>query len=138
MGAFDGIESVTSTSGGEWIVPGNHVFRVNALKMPQNLRAGDCFIGELTVVESDTMREGASVSWVRNITKHREMALTDIKQFLAAVAHINEEEVDQDGANEAVSEDQPLAGRLVKCEAYNRQTQSGNDFTRTSWSCTEE
>lgn len=136
MGMFDGIEKVSSTQGGAWLEPGQHLFKITALKQPDNLRAGNCFIAELEVVETtnEGYNLGQSVSWIRNVTKHKEMALADIKAFLAAVAGCDENEIDREGADAAVSDDQPFAGHLVKCEAFNRQTQAGGTFTRTIWS----
>lgn len=136
MGMFDGIEKVSSTQGGAWLQPGQHLFKINALKQPPNLRAGLCFIAELEVVESSNpdYSPGQSVSWIRNVTKHKEMALADIKAFLAATAGIDEESVDSNGADEAVGPGQPFAGFLVRCEAFNRPTRDGGEFTRTLWS----
>lgn len=136
MGMFDGIEKVSSTSGGAWLLPGQHLFKINALKQPSNLRAGNCFIAELEVVESNNQEysPGQSVSWIRNVTKHKEMALADIKGFLAAVANCEEEQIDSAGATMAVSEQQPFAGHLIRCEAFNRPTRDGGEFTRTLWS----
>lgn len=135
MGMFDGIESVSSTQGGAWLQPGQHLFKILALKQPPNLRAGNCFIAELEVVETNNedYSQGQSVSWIRNVTKHKEMALADIKAFLAAVAGCQEEEIDSKGADAAVSDAQPFAGHLVKCEAFNRATKDGGTFTRTLW-----
>lgn len=135
MGMFDGIESVQSSQGGAWLLPGQHLLKINALKAPDNLRSGECFIGEFTVVETNNEKYsiGQSVSWIRNVTKHKEMAQADIKAFLAAVANIPEENVDSAGAQAAVSETQPFAGKLVRCEAFQRPTKSGGEFTRTIW-----
>lgn len=135
MGMFDGIDKVSSTQGGDYLKPGKHVLKIRALKQPPNLRSGDCFIAELEVVESsrEDYFPGKGVSWVCNVTKHKEMALGNIKAFLAAVAGIGEEDVDKNGANAAVSEDQPFAGHVVHCEAFNKPTKAGGDFTRTIW-----
>lgn len=135
MGMFDGIEKASSTPGGAYMQPGKHLFKINALKQPPNLRAGNCFIAELEVVHSTcvTYEVGLSVSWIRNVTKHKEMALGDIKGFLAAVARCAEEEIDAKGADAAVADDQPFAGQYIACEAFNKPTDEGGEFTRTIW-----
>ena len=135
MGMFDGIEQVSSTGGGAYLLAGQHLFKINALKMPPNLRAGSCFIAELEVKESTNpeYQTGQSVSWIRNITKHKEMALADVKAFLAAVAGCAEEDIDSRGADAAVEKSQPFAGFLVRCEAWQKPTKSGGEFTRTLW-----
>ena len=139
MGMFDGIEEVTSNQGGAWLKPGKHTFKIKALKQPEGLRAGNCFIAELEIVETscEEYHEGQAVSWIRNVTKHKEMALADIKAFLAAVAGCKEEDIDSKGANAAVSDSQPFAGHLIKCEAWNKPTTTGGEFTRTSWQSAE-
>ena len=136
MGMFDGIEEASTNQGGAYLLPGKHRLKIVALKTPEKLRSGDCFIAELEVVETscEEYAVGQSVSWVRNITKHKEMALADIKAFLAAAAGIEEDEVDSKGAKAATSESQPLAGKLVDCEAFNKSTQAARTFTRTLWS----
>lgn len=139
MGMFDGIDKVSSSSGGAWLLPGKHRFMINALKSPEGLRNGQCFIAELSIVTSTNAAyvEGQSVSWIRNVTKHREMALADIKGFLAAAANCDEATIGNAEAQEAVSEDQPFAGVTVDCEAFNRPTKSGGEFTRTLWTAVE-
>jgi len=137
MGLFDGIENASSSQGGQYIKPGQHVFEINALKMPPNLRNGACFIAELTVIASTGEHGvGDSVSWVRNISKHKEMALGDIKAFLAACVGCKEEDVDAAGAEAAVSEAQPMAGIKVACEAFDKPMQKDPTkmFTHTRWS----
>ncbi len=135
MGMFDGIEKASKSEGGAWLLPGQHLFEISALKQPEHLRNGNCFIAELKVVEStaEAYEVGQSVSWIRNVTKHKEMALGDIKAFLAAVAGIGEDEIDSAGANAAVGDDQPFAGKQVKCEAFNKPTKAGGEFTHTLW-----
>jgi len=139
MGMFDGIEKVSSNQGGAWLLPGQHLFKILALKQPENLRSGACFIAELEVVETTQpdYTKGQSVSWIRNVTKHKEMALADIKSFLATVAGCEEEEIDSAGAEMAVGPQQPFAGQLIRCEAFNRPTKDGGTFTRTIWSTPE-
>jgi hypothetical protein len=126
---------VSSTAGGAYLTSGQHLFRIHALKMPPNLRAGECFIAELEVIESTNpdYQKGQSVSWIRNITKHKEMALADVKAFLAAVAGCAEEDIDSRGADASVGPAQPFAGYLVRCEAWQKPTKAGGEFTRTLW-----
>ena len=136
MGMFDGIEQVTSNQGGMYLMAGQHLLKILALKQPPNLRAGNCFIAELEVVEStrEDYPVGSHVSWIRNVTKHKEMALADIKAFLAAVAGIDESDIDAAGADAAVGDAQPFAGSLIRCEAYDKPLKDGEGaFTRTIW-----
>lgn len=132
---FAGISEASSQPGGRWLLPGQHVFKISALKNPPNLRAGNCFIAELEVIEStcESYQPGDFVSWIRNITKHKEMALGDIKAFLAATAGCDEDSIDEAGAAAAVGVAQPFAGMFIRCEAFNKPTQAGGDFTRTLW-----
>jgi hypothetical protein len=102
------------------------------------LRSGITFIAELEVVQTNNeeWKEGDSCSWIRSITNHKEMALGDIKAFLAACANVKEEEVDNAGAEEAVGESQPFAGKLIACEAFDRPMKKDPTqmFTHTRWS----
>lgn len=142
MGMFDGIEKVTSTAGGKWVLPGDHLFKILALRQPPKLRSGDCFIGELEVVESNNpdYKVGDLVSYVRNITAQKEMALADVKAFLAAAAGIDEAKVDAEGAKAAVGEAQPFAGKLIRCYAFNKPQakDATKSFTHCRWSHVEQ
>lgn len=139
MSMFSGITEVSSSQGGQWVKPGKHHFKITALKSPPRLRAGQCFIAELKVISSTNpdYTEGQSVSWVRNITKHKEMALGDVKAFIAAALNIKEDQVNEEIADGVVAPDQPLKNYEVLCEAFNRPTKDGGEFTRTLWTYPE-
>lgn len=135
MSMFQGIEAVTSNGGGAYVQPGKHRFQVSALKQPPNLRTGNCFIAEMRVVESSCAdyAVGQAVSWISNITNGKEMALAEIKNFLAAVSGCSEDSITSAAADAAVGLDQPFAGALVDCDAYHKPTKKGGVFTRTRW-----
>ena len=139
MGMFDGIEAVSSSRGGVYLLPGQHRFRINALKSPPKLRAGQCFIAELSVVVSTNpaYEKGSTVSWICNITKSKypELTLADIKGFLAAAAACEESSITNEAAQAAVADNQPFEGVLVDCEAYDKPNkENSGSFTKTIWS----
>lgn len=141
MGMFDGIDAVSSSSGGAFIVPGKYRFRINALKCPDNLRAGQCFIAELDLVSSNVSEffEGQRISWIRKLGgEWAQLALADVKGFIAAAAKCEESQINNEVATRVVQDDQPLAGKLVDCEAYNKPKKNGEPFTRTRWSPVED
>jgi hypothetical protein len=142
MGMFDGIDKVSSTGGGARLVPGKHRFLINALKAPPGLRTGRCFIAELTVVSTTNpaLVEGQSVSWVRNRDgKFPELALGDIKGFIAAAANCDESTIGEAACDAAVTENQPFAGKMIDCDAFDKpfKSDSSKAFTKAIWSPVE-
>lgn len=135
---FDGIDAVSSNQAGAYVQPGKHRFKVNALKQtdPKTTRSGSNFIAELVVVSSTCpdYTEGQRVSWISNITKGQQMALAEIKGFLAAVSGCKEDSITAAAADAACGPSQPFAGALIDCDAFQKPTQKGGVFTRTLWS----
>ena len=76
------------------------------------------------------------VSWVVNLSRGK-LALSDIRAFVKAL--MGEEVAITSGTmDELTSADQPASGLLVRCDAINKKTEAGGDFTQTFWSVAEE
>ena len=116
---------------------------------------GKSFVVELETKEStspeavparDRLTPGQSCSWVINLSKAKypELAVGNIKQFLCA-CFPDTDPSDLDDPDRLVSvidrissEDNPLGGQEIDCEAWNKPTKEGKDFTRVKWSAVEE
>ena len=132
MGLFTGIEEATSTAGGNYIKPGRHLLSVVALRPKTSRKKKSLAIAEFEVAESTAHDKGELVSWVANLTDH-DAAIGNVKNLLAGIAECEEDEVDEEGADRAFSEENPFEGMQVVCEAFMIKTGKGNDFTKCIW-----
>ena len=135
MGMFKGIEDAQASAGNGYIKDGMHLFKVVECKGRADGYKGNSFIAVCEVIEStrEEYKPGIRRDFVRNITKQRAMALADIKAFLAGVLDMEPEEITEEICDEAVEEDSPVVGQLVKCNAATVDTDGGGKFTRLSW-----
>ena len=83
-----------------------------------------------------TILEGAKngvdrVAWVVNLTKN-DYGLRDIVAFVSALMG-EETAINRATMEQLEGPQQPAAGLIVDCEAYNKKTESGGDFTQVSW-----
>lgn len=134
MGIFGGISEADSYQSGNYVIPGIFYFEIDALKHVEGRRGEQFFIAEVRTLYTTTSERpvGGSQSWIANLTKH-DAALGNVKAFLAAAAKVPIEEVDEGGAEAAVSSENPFRGFLIKCEAIEITTKAGRPFTKCNW-----
>lgn len=148
MGFFSNIDKASSDgSGGTYFDEGQHDVLVNEIKtVTQKQGREDTFvIIDATIVESTSMKKGVIASQVINITgaKYPQLALDNYKNFLKAAytqAAIQEQvdapdDIDEDLAEYACSEDQPLAGIRLTVNCTEKPTKTGGRFTKHNWVC---
>ncbi|KKM13359.1 hypothetical protein LCGC14_1716990, partial [marine sediment metagenome] len=75
----------------------------------------------------------SSMTWMCNLTKH-DAAPGNVKAFLAALAGVDDTEIDVAGAEMAVSDQNPMQGMIIRLEASVIQTRAKTDFTLCRWS----
>lgn len=152
MGVFSGMKEAKATAGGNYLKPGNYTLQVQKCKMQASqVGSRKFFIVETKVFASqktDDKIEANGVdtepSWLVELPgKYPDLALGNIKAFLhAAYSSMaesagedapDEEDIDEDAADDAISEDNPLVGIFVTAKAFQKETQSGGVFTRVKW-----
>jgi hypothetical protein len=140
MGLFSKIGSAKSNSGGIYFLPGTYELECVACKTGKT-REGDkpFFVAEFTILSSSNPERpaGTSVSYMVMLDKYLETALGNVKQCLAALFAIPEEEVDEAGVEAAVGPENPAKGSKVKATASNIKTRAGKDFTKVNFSSLE-
>lgn len=153
MGMFAGMNSASSTQGGNYIRPGNYLYKINRVKVQESqVGSKSFFVAELEVLAADKTDDdvkpngvGENVSMIVEVPgKYPELSFGNIKAFLkAAYGTIAEasgedgptdEDIDEEMTEAATSEDNPLAGVFVYAKAFNKLTKQGKDFTRVDWS----
>ena len=118
----------------EYILDGNHILQVNALKVIDG-HNGDGFVAELLVYDSDNpeMKIDSLRGWIR-LKKTHKSALADVREFIATLSDCDEEEISEEAFPELVGEDQPLAGFYIGCYAFTTKNKSNDGtFTHTRW-----
>lgn len=150
--------------GGNFIRGGTYLLEVEKLIMEQK-RKGMCFIGELRVIESaDTAtslkgeeikanKVGERVGEVQNLDgKGADSAPGNIKAFVCALLGADPNATDEEELFEALQgteengehiagllePSQPMRGKLIRCEAFEKPTKAGNPFTVKNWSYVEQ
>lgn len=122
----------------DWL-PAMYVVEVKKLTAMVSRKKDDLFIFEAKILESDcpARKEGMTCSWVVNLAK--DSALGNIRGCLAALSGIEPsdelglEEIDDDVAELAVSDDQPFRGAMVGLECTMVKTKKNDDFTLHRW-----
>jgi len=152
MGSFSGLGKAKSTQGGLYLKPGNYLLQILAVKeQASQVGSRKFFIAEMKVIEAtktDPTIEpngvGTEPSWLVELPgKYPDLALGNIKNFLMAAYGFqaeaegeeapDEDDIDEDAADAAVTEDNPLMGVFVNAQAFQKKTKAGGDFTRINF-----
>lgn len=160
MGVFSNIKKAKATKGGDYIQPGNYLFEIQRVKLQDNQTDENTkwFVVEVKVLEAQQTNDevkpnavGTEPAWLVEVPKNADpeknqkaaMALGNVKAFLEsafgalAVASgetpPDEEDIDGDFADAAVSEDNPLAGTRITANAFYKKTKKNTNFTRVKW-----
>ncbi len=156
MGSFSGLGKAKSTQGGLYVRPGNYLFQVLAVKeQASQVGSRKFFIAELKVIEAQKTDKNiepngvdTEPAWLVELPgKYPELALGNIKNFLMAAYGYQaeaegedapgEDDIDEDAADAAVTEDNPLMGVFIRAEAFQKKTKAGGDFTRVNFETPE-
>jgi hypothetical protein len=147
MGMFKGLGQAKAQKGGNYFKDGQYEVEIQRVLARENKDGHDCFIVETKVVSSTNpeVPVGMECSQVVNLTKHGRSAAGNVKGFLAAALGIddadnyqpeNGQAVDQfweSQAEDAISEEQPLAGVRMTLNVRTAATKSGGKFTHHNW-----
>lgn len=140
MGLFSKIKDAKSNGGGIYFEPGTYLVECVAVKTGKT-REGDrpFFVAEFTILESSNPARpvGTSVSWMVMLDKYLETALGNVKQCVAALFNVPENDVDEAGVEAAIGPDNPAKGAKVKAVASTIKTKKGDPFTKVIFSSVE-
>lgn len=119
-----------------YIYPGKFLLKVAKIShYPSKKNPRDeWFRVDFDVVEG--AKDGADkVAWVVNLTKN-EYSMRDVVSFVSALLG-EETRINREVMEHLEGAEQPATGMLVRCEAVNKKTNAGGDFTQTYWSAVE-
>lgn len=142
-----GIEDADPTAGsggGEKItVRGQHTVEVLNVKIKESEQYSAVYlIVEFKVLDTNAeergIRPGDIYSWTHDLT-NKFYGLSNAKQFIAAALGLSPSSEEARGIGkaeilEAIGEDQPLAGQIVRLATTPKQTKSDRAFTVHDWS----
>ena len=109
---------------------------------------GETCIAEFLVLESkDKEYEGAKVAKTYTTLENKDMAgpkIAELKKLVAAAMGYDpnnevlvQKYVSLDTLKSVVGEDQPLAGKTVRCIAKDAMSKGGHSFVQCTWSLAE-
>ena len=137
MGFSDGMDNTPKNPGrSEYILDGNHIFRVQALKEIDG-HGGEGFVAELEVVDSDNpeMKIESLRGWVKLKKTNPKSAMAEVREFISILTDTPEEEVTEETFGAIVDEEeQPLAGFYIKCYAWTTKNKTNDGtYTHNRW-----
>lgn len=141
MGLFGKIKEAKYSEGGVYLTDGVFRLAIEALKLIETRAKKQAFVAEFKVLESSnaTRQPGSLCSWM--VMMDKEPAMGNIKQFLASMLGVADDQIDESVAEFAVNPDNnkdtgpngtpaPIKGRIVRCSATNIKTKANRDFTK--------
>jgi hypothetical protein len=77
------------------------------------------------------VRKGDKVNWICMLNKRG--ALSNVKRFLAVAFEKDPDEIDEDLSERSVSEENPLQGIIIHCDAQDIILDNGHNWTTVEW-----
>ena len=141
-----GIEDADPTAGAaandKITVRGQHVVEVQHVKIKESEQYSAVYLiveyrVHATNAEDKGIRPGDAYSWTHDLTD-KWYGLSNAKQFIAAALGLSPSSEEARGIGkaeilEAIGEDQPLAGQMVRLSTMPKSTKSGRAFTVHDW-----
>lgn len=124
-----------SSQGGNYFKAGVHTARLTRIEMGESRKGEAMFIVESEIVESTIHQVGETVAWMALNRWEKAQFFGNVKGFIAGVMGIEESQVDLAAIKMVTSEEQPLAGELVRVNAFCKE---GKDFINVRFSKLEE
>lgn len=152
MGIFKGIEEAKVGQGGNYLRTGSYLFAIEKIETGTNRKKQDFVAAQLKVIEvlapahegaiDDTGKQerthavGETVTWM--VMLSWDGWLGKIKAFLAAAMGVLPEQIDEAGAEAAVSAENPFAGLHVRADVRQVITKGkGARFDEPRWSAVD-
>lgn len=135
MGLFGKIKDAKSSGGGIYFEPGTYALECRKNATIQTREGRPAFVAEFTILESsnDKRPVSTSVSYMVMLDKYPETALGNVKQYVAALFDIPEENVDEAGVEALIAAVNPGAGLKVRATASMTKTKKQADFTKVQF-----
>jgi hypothetical protein len=145
MSDFDGIEQVPAegATSHHYFEPGNYLVEIERVLLhKKRIGGGKIFIVETTIKNSDnpSINPGEKRNWVQSL--NNEYALPRIKAFIGTAiglcpnkkaSELNST-VTRELCHRVISEENPLAKKLVAIKCILKKTRTGKDFIQAQWS----
>jgi hypothetical protein len=131
---FKDVKDAKYSEGGVFFQPGSYLVRVDKVKLGETRKGKGFLVVETTILESDCpgLKSGAFCSWM--IMEEWDTYMGYVKHFASVANEIEMDDVDEEGCDLMVSEENPCGGTLLRCVGVNSPGDSGKDFTKVKWS----
>lgn len=134
MGLFASkVAGAEATERAGYFGSGIYTVQVDQLKAIKTRKGEDALVIECDVLEASgsTIPVGSRRSQI--IMLSWESGPASIKKAIAAISGCRVDEVDEEGIDLAISDEQPLHGRLARLECNEVETRKGGTFTQHLW-----
>lgn len=134
---YSGIDNVQTSERDANIVQGVYpLLYVDTIKVFKSQRSGsNIFVASFDIIESDVANrpKGTSMSLVMNYSKHPEVKMRNIKEFLVALNDCSDEDIDSTAFRLICSDKNPCHGKLIRLEAVEDESKTGARYMRYTW-----
>lgn len=137
MGIFSGIKDAQITGASKYLGAGQWCLKVKKCEVFESTKkkGRHFFLTEFITVSSSDPHAvvGETRSWLINLDQ--DSAMGNIKAFALALApDSKEEDIDEEMMEDLISAENPAAGIEIRAEGVLRESKSGNEYTRFTWS----
>lgn len=132
--AFDSIANADVSERSVYFDPGVYpLLALDVMKMTESRKGDLFFIAELEILDSSVPSRptGSRATWMCNF--RHDATPGNIRDFISKLNGVSPEEVTKKSIKMACSEKNPCNGMLIRLEATQIETRSGNPFTRHDW-----
>ena len=136
---FSGLSGATTSSARRYFTDGKYKAKILEFVDGTTRDGKDFVAAKFEIIESNNedFKPGDEVSWFNYIPGKDGIGLGNLKGFLMAALGCKEDEIEDNDAVEAVSEEQPLVDAVVNAMAVTIQTKAGADFTAVNFSAVQ-
>ena len=134
MGIFAKLATAQHFSAGKYVSPGLYIVEIKKVKSDKTRQGRMFWVVEMKVLASSNTQAhlvGTDMSWMTMLDQ--DASFGNIRKFLSVASEIEFEEVGEEQAEYAISEENPLAGIVLKIVAVNIKTRAGKDFTKVEF-----
>jgi len=133
MGVFDKIGDAKSSQDSNPVRPGEFHGRIDEVKLVEKFDGTKLCLINMTVmaVQNGDHHEGEEVTHFMRTDSLS--FLGNFKQFVSSTLACDPDQVGTAEAERVTSDEQPLAGKIVRVKARIIQTRKGNDFTKVHY-----
>lgn len=137
MGIFDKIGDAKMSGEGNYVRDGDYEAELVSVKLVESARSGQLLAIESRITKVLDDNNGAGHKVGEDVVQFMKVTspsfLGNVKQFISSSLGCSPDDVGKNEADKVTSDEQPLAGLVVRFTARTIKTQAGKDFTKVTY-----